>query len=286
LAERNNNIMISLRDEIGRLFIISFGVFLFILFFQPFPLETLDYNSRLLYVTGFGLIVFFAAVIALVVLPSAIPKWFDVKNEWENGPPVQLSFVLIILILTSFLFYIKWVGNTNLSLYIMFKAALVSMLPLAVMIHMYKSHSMEREITTLQDQNKDYITMVRNYENAARKEEIDIFTDTREKKFTLRLSDILLIKSADNYIEFYFWRDVAVEKKLIRCTLKSVEIQLANSDDLIRCHRSVIFNRKYIEKLVRSYSGYSLKLKNLDERIPVSRHYVNAVKEVLQMKIF
>ena len=281
MTERKNNIINSLRDEVGRLFIISFGVFLFILFFQPFPLDTLDYNSRLLYVTGFGLIIFFSAIIALIILPAAIPKWFDIKNEWENGPPLQLSLVLLIITVTAFLFYIRWVGQVNLSLYIMFKAFLVGLLPLVALTSMYKNKSMEREIEVLQDQNRQYISKMREYENDAREEEIDIFTDYKEGKLKLKVKDIILFRSADNYIEVYFLKNETIEKRLIRSTLKNIELQLAKFSDLIRFHRTGIVNKTYVEKLVRDYNGYSLKIKYLEEKIPVSRHNLKLVKEAL-----
>jgi len=275
--------MNSLRDEVGRLFIISFGVFLFVLFFQPFPLDALDYNNRLLYVTGFGLIIFAAACIALIILPVAIPKWFNVKNEWENGPPIQLSLVLLVITVTAFLFYIRWVGQVQLSLYIMFKAFLVCLLPIVALTSMYKTRSMEREIEVLQEHNMQYMSRIRDMENAAKVEEIDIFPDNTDKKISLRIKDVVLIRSADNYIEFYSLKNDSLDKKLIRGTLKNIELQLAKFKDLIRCHRTSIVNKEHVEKLIRSYSGYSLKVRFLEEKIPVSRHSLKLVKEALQI---
>lgn len=51
--------------------------------------------------------------------------------------------------------------------------------------------------------------------------------------------------------------------------------------NFIRCHRTSIVNNFYIEKLVKSYSGYSLKLSCLDEDVPVSRQYLMPIKEAI-----
>jgi len=274
--------MTSFRTEVRRLLLISFGVFLFILFFQPFPLEALDYNSRLLYVLGFGLVVFMASLMALIVLPAILPKWFDAKKEWENGPPFLLSLFMLVLLVTAFLFYIRWVGKASLSVYIMFKALLVSLMPVAVLVFMYKHRAMEREIDMVQDENLTLMSKLRRYETSTKEEEVDIYTENREKKLRIKIKDIIYIKSADNYIEFFLNRDNTMEKKLVRCTLKSIEMQLFKYRDLIRCHRTLIINREHIDKLVRSYSGYELKMKNCEDKLPVSRHYLKSIRDLLE----
>lgn len=277
-----NNIMNSFRDEVRRLLLISLGVFLFILFFQPFPLEALDYNSRLLYVLGFGFVVFVSSVVALIILPAIVPKWFDAKKEWENGPPLLLSMVMLVLLVTAFLFYIRYVGKANLSVYIMFKAVLVSLMPVAALVFMYKNRAMEREIDTVQDENLTFLSKLRQYESNSKDEEVDIYTENREKKLRIKIKDIIYIKSADNYIEFFLNTNAIIERKLVRCTLKSIEMQLFKYRNLIRCHRTLIVNREHIDKLVRSYNGYELKMKNYEDKLPVSRHYLKSIKDLLQ----
>lgn len=45
--------------ELKLFFWMSVGVFLFILFFQPFPLDKFDFNNRLLFVAGVAGIVLY-----------------------------------------------------------------------------------------------------------------------------------------------------------------------------------------------------------------------------------
>ena len=92
MDETNHEKWKSLKQELARLFFIGVGVFLFILFFQPFPLEALDYNDRLLYVTGFGFITFLFGFIVLVLFQFVFPKWLHV-NELELMP----SFISVVL---------------------------------------------------------------------------------------------------------------------------------------------------------------------------------------------
>ena len=104
------NILNSFKLELGRLLILSFGVFLFILFFQPFPLEMLEYENRLLFVTGFAVIIFLVAFIILILLPLMVPKLFKV-SDWEYGPSLFVSMLYLVLSSTAFAFYIRYVGR-------------------------------------------------------------------------------------------------------------------------------------------------------------------------------
>ena len=260
----------------------SVSVFLFILFFQPFPLEVQDFNNRLLYVTGFGGITFLLTSIILIILPILIPKWFKIK-ELESNLPFILGFLFLTLTATAFAFYMGYVGMVSLSLYIMFKVVLVCFLPLIILIIMHKNKMQERVISIIQEQNKYYLSKIRDYEKLEKDEVIDIFSNNKSDKLTLKSKHIVSVKSADNYIEISYLENDQVEKKLIRSTLKNIETQLSNYRSFIRCHRTSIINIIYIDKLERNYSGYSLKMSNLEENIPVSRQYFMQVKEAISV---
>ena len=277
---QKRNIINSLKEELWRLFIIGFGIFLFILFFQPFPLEMLAYNDRLLFVTGFGAITFLVACIILIFIPLFIPKWFRI-SEWESGPPFILNILLLAFTATAFTFYIAYVGKVSLTLYIMFKVVLVCLLPLIILIILYKNKSLESVIGILQEQNKYYFSKIGEYEKFEEEVEIGITSNNKSDKLVLKCKNIVFIKSADNYIEIYYLEKDLVEKKLIRNTLKNIELQFENQKNFIRCHRTCIVNIIHIDKLVRSYSGYSLDISYLEERIPVSRQYLLQVKEAI-----
>lgn len=267
-----------LRNELTHLFYISVGIFLFILFFQPFPLDMLTENNRLLYVTGFGVISFLIASLVLIFLPVVIPKLFKFC-ERESDRQFILNSVLWILTATAFAFYIRYVGRVHLSLYIMFKVSLVCLLPVIILNILYKNKSLENLIDVLQNQNKSYALQIKEYEISGEDEQIDVFSENKTDKISLKYRNLVLIKSADNYIEIYYLEKDQLEKKLIRNTLKNIEVLLDQRRSFIRCHRTSIVNTLYIDKLVRTYSGHSLKMSCLDEEIPVSRQYLMQVKE-------
>jgi hypothetical protein len=281
LINRNQNTGILLKEEIARLFILSFAVFLFILFFQPFPLGLLDYNNRLLYVTGFGVMYFIYAWLILVLLPKFFPKWLQI-NECEVNPPVFTYFVLLVLTILSFTFYIRYVGKTPVSIYIVFKIFLVCLLPLIILKILYKNKSMETIISVLKEQNRSNILKLSEYEKPAEEEEFEIVSENKSDRLSLKFRDIVFVKSADNYIEVYYLENNTVEKKMVRNTLKNIENQLFNHPGLIKCHRTRIVNINYIDKIVRDFNGYCLKMSCFDEKLPVSRQFLTQVREAMQ----
>lgn len=68
-----------------------------------------------------------------------------------------------------------------------------------------------------------------------------------------------------------------------KISLKELEVKLKGYS-FYRTHKSFIVNLKQIEELVPWFNGaYELKLKNLETRIPVSRNYVKALREQLEL---
>jgi len=278
MFEHNPNLKIPYKNELIRLLMISAGVFLFILFFQPFSLDKLDFNDRLLYVTGFGAITFFLGVFVLVIIPITIPKWFK-TNEWESEPTIVLSTILLVLTATAYIFYIHFVGGSQLTLYALFKVFLVCLLPIIILIILYKNKSLERVIEILLEQNRKYHFQIK--ELSKLDEEITILSENKADKLKIKHKNILLIKSADNYIKIFYLRKEKIEKQLIRNTLKNIEEQLSNKLNFVRCHRTSIVNIIFIDKIIKSYSGNNLKISHLKDEIPVSRQYLTQIKGAL-----
>ncbi|MBE0655260.1 MAG: LytTR family transcriptional regulator [Bacteroidales bacterium] len=280
MTPSKNILQHSLKDELIRVFVISFGVFLFVLFFQPFPLELLDYNNRLLFVTGFGVIMFALSCLILILLPLAVPRWFKI-SQWESGPPFFLSFLLVLLATTAFIFYIRYAGKASLSLYLMFKAFIVCLIPVFILAVFYRIRSLEKVIDNLNTQINYYLSKINELETEGEEEEMIINTGIRSEKLSVKYKNLVSVNSADNYIEIQYFENDDIEKKLVRNTLKNFEARLANRQNFIRCHRTYIVNTHFVEKLVRKYGGYTIKLKYLEEKIPVSRQYLNQVKEAI-----
>lgn len=93
--------------------------------------------------------------------------------------------------------------------------------------------------------------------------------------------NLLYIQSADNYLEVLYLKDNAVDKTLIRNSIKAVE-GIFEGSSVLRCHRSFIVNTAQIELAKKEGSGYLLHLKHVTDRpIPVSKSYQSEIRKVL-----
>lgn len=270
----NDDLKYNLRLSIG----ISIGMFLFYLFFQPLDLRNEDLNTRLVIIAGFGFITFFILGLNLIFLPLIFPKFFQ-TGKWNFIRDVILNAWIWILISTAYTFYARYIGLIEITAHSMFKILLLGLAPVAILIVANQNKILKRylqnalELIKSQDQDDN--------ENPENKDSIIIASDNKSESITIASESLVLIKSANNYIEVFWVGEEKMQKKLIRNTLTNIENQLKKYPNFIRCHRTALINATYIEKKAGDSHGLQIKLKGLNELVPVSRQYQLKVKENL-----
>ncbi len=259
---------------------ISLGMFLFILFFQPIDLMTTDFNNKLLIIAGFGGITFFSMVLALIIAPSVLPGLF-LSGKWNFKRDIVLNTCIWAIISVASIFYARYVGQTKITFYSVFMIVFLSLVPVAILIISNRFEILKIKLQDALNLNKkpDKISAEEN-----ESDEIEFESEYKSERFSLPLNKIIMLRSADNYVEVFWEKDGEIKKKLIRQTLQNTEHQLIKYPQIIRCHRTCLFNTNYVSKLNIYPQGYKLKLNYIEEEIPVSRQYILKVKEVLQDK--
>ena len=271
----NDDLKYNLRLSIG----ISIGMFLFYLFFQPLDLRNEDLNTRLVIIAGFGFITFFILGLNLIFLPLIFPKFFK-TGKWNFIKDVILNAWIWILISTAYTFYARYVGLIEITAHSMFKILLLGLAPVAILIVVNQNKILKRylqdalELIKSQDQD--------NSENPEKKHKILIESDNKSESISILSESLVLVKSANNYIEVFWAEEEKIHKKLIRNTLTNIENQLKKYPKFIRCHRTALINKTFVEKKAGDSHGLQIKLKGIEELIPVSRQYQLKVKENLQ----
>jgi DNA-binding LytR/AlgR family response regulator len=270
----------SVRKELNLFFSISLGIFLFILFFQPFQLENLDFNNRLLFVAGMGLIIFIFMFLFRITLPWLIQKVPESRHEGVI-PYYITSFFIFVFSAVAFAFYLKYVGSQHISYYIVFKILLICLAPPTVLrlYDIYRELQQQNEL--LIKEKKLLQNQLESYEEDNLNKTIEFVSDSKTEYLSLLVADIAFIKSADNYVEIVYKEGNDLRKKLIRNTLKNIELLVRQYSNFVRCHRTYIVNTYYIEKLNRKLNNYWLTIKDFDEQVAVSRQYLLKVKEAI-----
>jgi DNA-binding LytR/AlgR family response regulator len=267
-----------LRANLKIIFGIGLGMFLFLLFFQPFVPRNPDFNNKLLILAGFGGITILLLYILRIFFPWIFPKVF-VAGKWTFSKELFLGFLFLALNSVAFVFYARYVGGIKITFHTTIIIVIMSLVAVSVMININELKYLKSKIKQLTEKESDNEFLPTKEEEDIK---IEFESENKSEYFHLFLSQIILIKSANNYIEVVYKQDKKVQHRLIRNTMKNAEMLFANYPSLIRCHRSCIVNKSYIEKISKGDSSLKLTMVDYPEIIHVSRQYILSVREALK----
>lgn len=260
---------------------ISLGIFLFVLFFQPFDLSHFTFNNNLLFIAGIGVIIY----ILLVCIKMFLPPLFSTSNSTEtrkNRMDFLLNILCWALISVALVFYIRYVGQVMMSMYQVFKIILISLAPVVLLKYI-----------------SDYVYLIKKVRNMVSDQSplelnedspgpgiprIILLSENKTERIILDPEELLMVRSADNYVELLFIEKGDIQRKLLRSTMKYTEEQLSAHPRFVRCHRTCIVNVDQVLKLSSSAGTYKLEIRNYPLEVPVSRQFLNQVRESLGME--
>jgi len=248
---------------------IALGLFLFILFFQPFDLDNADVNNYILTIAGYSGITFLLIGILQIIMPAIFPTWLN-KENWDFRREIFVQSFFWILNSVAWAFYTAYVAKVELSMYLAVKIVILSLAPSVIVLIIKEVRSLRGQVYNFKLQHRE-----------KRQERMELVSENRAEKLSLESSELIFVKSAENYVEILFLSGGKGTKKLLRTTFKSIEDQLKPFSQMIRCHRSYIINLDHVLELQREYGRIFLNMNGLEEDIPVSRQYLLAIKNAL-----
>ncbi len=270
----NDDLKINLKSFTG----IGLGIFLFLLFFQPFALNNPDFENKLLIIAGFGVIALLLLGIIRFLIPSFFPKAFEVQR-WTYWKELIINLVFLILNSTAFAFYARYVGQIRITFHSVIILIIITVSAMVVVIIINEFNRMKNQIKQLNVLTEPDQTVVSEQEDDV---EIEFVSENQSDYFQVFLEQIMLIKSANNYIEVIYKSADKVSRRLIRNTIKNTEEHFSKYPSLVRCHRSCIVNKNYIQKLLKRSDGLKLVLFDYPQEIHVSRQYALKIKEAMK----
>jgi DNA-binding LytR/AlgR family response regulator len=181
----------------------------------------------------------------------------------------------------AFVFYIRYVGNTGITFNVVLRVAVIS-LSVPVTIHLKNSLlSLHLKYKKLLDESRLIQDKLKQFSESYANKFIELDSENESDNIRIQVSELIFVKSADNYVEVGFRDGGEVRKKMLRNTLKNIEKQLKEFNNFVRTHRSSIVNIQYIDKLNKNFNTYWLTLTDTKETVPVSRQYLMSVKDLL-----
>jgi len=270
---KQNNILLSplpvtsLKNQAITGFIIGLSVFLILIIFQPFGTFESRVNHKSLFLAGYGIICTSVYIGYYSLLMILLKKWFA-PHKWNIiKEVVTIIPMLIIMSGVSLLYHHKIIGGYNIGIsdvFYFFRLSLeIAIIPFSALL--YRKWIKSRLTTTGALQNStDYVISFESF-------------NKKEKPVVINSEDLIYIKSNGNYIEIA--GKEGIKTQLIRNSLNNVESKLSEKD-FLKIHRSYIVNIRLIESLIISGSSYSVKIRNTDIQLPVSRSMIKTVRKI------
>lgn len=271
----NDDLKINLKSFVG----IGLGIFLFLLFFQPFTMNNPDFENKLLIIAGFGAIALLLLLIIRFLIPSIFPKVFEVQR-WTYLKELIINLIFLILNSVAFVFYARYVGQIRITFHSAIILIIISFVAMTIVIIINEFNRMRKQIEQLSLLTDNELPVETIKEEEV---EIEFVSENQSDYFQVLLEQIMLIKSASNYIEIIYKTADKISRRLIRNTIRNTEELFSKYPSLIRCHRSYIVNKNYVQKLLKRSDGLKLILFDYPQEIHVSRQYALKVKEALKL---
>ncbi len=265
-----------LRHNAKIILFISLGILVFLLIFQPIEISSFSGTEIFYLVTGLAASTFLVLSLNLIVLPSLFPKLFY-SNVWNIKREIMWNIWILLAISGSdFLFYSKLFGVIDINFSDVGEIILLGFLPVAVLIIINQDRLLRSHLKSAQQLNKKLI------ESKRQKEELIHFeSDYKKDNLKITSNSLLLIKSADNYIEVFYKSEGIVKKQMVRSSLKKAEESIQDFDFIFKCHRTFIVNINHINEIQGNSQGYKLYVENLDFPALVSQKYINDFNKMI-----
>ena len=203
-----------LKEELGLLLSISFGIYLFVLFFQPFPISRFDFNNMLLFEAGLAGIIFLFMILIRITYPWLVQN-FGKSNYEHIFPSYMGGFIMLALSSAAFAFYMHYVGSVSITFYIMFKVCLICPAP-PVILGIYDIiKELRQQNESLIEDKKIILKQVEKYEEDYLNISVEFISENKNENLDLLIADIAFIKSADNYVEIVYKEGDNFMKKVL-----------------------------------------------------------------------
>lgn len=264
-----------LRHNAKVVFFIGGAIGLFLFFFEPFNFNEFSLREKFIVSSIISLITFAVLSFSMIIIPSYFKRLFS-RNTWNVLKEIIWNTWIIISLIIGYFLYFRFNSIFVIQPADVLKIILISFLAVSILVILNRNRLVKLHLNVAVELNQKLMLKLDNGNDF-------ITIESEYKKDSLRLSvkESILFKSAGNYVEIYYFEAGVTKKHLIRTTLKNIENLLLNYNFIFRCHRTYLINTNFIEKAEGDSQGIKLLIKGINFTVPVSRIYLNKLKEII-----
>ena len=193
---------------------IAISIFLFIQFFQPFTADTFEFENKLIFLAGFGVIVLTFLIISQIIFQPTL--LFRENENHDNSIYIPLYYFFQTAATTlAFIFYIRFVGQVNITFNIVLRVVFICLsLPVAMHLKL-KIDAYQIRLKKLLSDTRLMQSKLKQFSESYSNQHIEIVSDNESDNFRIQVSEIVYAKSADNYVEIGYHDEGIVKKKMV-----------------------------------------------------------------------
>ena len=265
-----------LKKPVAGATVIALFNFVFVMIYRPaqtHPGYFLSYEMTMAaYCAGVGI----AALLAIFLMKRT--RLFSNSDEWNFLKELFAIFLVVLAMGTAVYFMAflieepadRWNTETLAGSYI--GTFLIAGIPLYLFTAVNLNQLFQTKLTH-SEHGPEF------ERHGANEKLITLNSPLKKEELSFSPSEFLYAESEGNYVNFYLHRENEIRKEVIRCSISSVEEQLAEYPFLLRTHRAFIVNLKMVDEANGNALGFRLKLQNVQVEIPVSRRHTGTFRE-------
>lgn len=257
------------------IFFISIGVLAFLYLFQPLDVSLMDNKHKLYVVVGLGAVTFLSLSLNLLILPSLFPGIF-IKRIWNIKKEILWNLWILSTISVGYSLYYRLLDIFSVDFRMVLGLIIIAIIPITGLIIVNRNRMLRHNLRLSERINKKL-----NDNKLIEEKLVHFESDYVKDNLSIKVSLLLLIRAANNYIEVFWKEGDVVKNHMIRTSLLKAEELLKEHKFIFKCHRSYMVNVNYIDKIEGNVQGYKLFFENLDFSIPVSKNFVFKLKELI-----
>lgn len=259
--------------------LVSMGFMLITLYFQPFGIDFLSSHKDGYFVLILGLVSAITFFISTLVMPGLLPRLFE-SARWTIRKEIIWNLGMLIVLITGFSLSAIVFKIPEMQSHTLFSSAALSLLPLVLFNMVNYNHVLKNKVVKVFDSGRHWIEEQDKSSKEKKSQAIHIQSINGKETFEDSLANIVLIQSAGNYIEIFYFKDKLVRRQLIRQTLSNVETLLESFPEIIKCHRCCLINSNYVKRITGVSPAYTLEMEGLDFQVSVARHKVVELRKL------
>jgi hypothetical protein len=272
----NNNFKHNLRTIV----LVSMAFMLLLLYFQPFGINFMTSTNDGYFVLAIGIISAAVLFMSTLIVPGLFPGLFD-TNRWTIKKELIWNVCMFGTLVFGFTMTALIFNHESLVSLTVFRSGALALLPLILFNLLNYNHSLKTKVSKAIESGRHWLNDESKTEDETTHQKVQIESENGKELFDKNLKDLILIQSANNYVEIFYREGDKIRRQILRQTLQTVEIQLAKFVIIKKCHRRCLVNLDQVTRISGLASNYTLEVKGLDFGIPISRQKVTEFRKLL-----